>query len=172
MLTAALLVLGLTANAADIGNEERVGVGIRAGASVQTLVGGGLTAKFWTVPGAGFVVHAGSRGGLNGRIPAYFGRIQFERDGMVFADGEKLQGAFYTASGLGWTGFELDDPTFATHFIGFSQGVGLDFRLRSIPLSIFAEAEFQYFLVSISQGQVGLGGFYDIGVGAGARYYF
>lgn len=172
MLAAALLALTVNANAADIGNEERVGVGVRGGASVQTLVGGGLTAKFFTMPGAGFVVHAGSRGGLNGRIPAYFGRIQFERDGMIFADGPKLQGAFYSASGLAWSGLELDDPTFATHFLGFSQGVGLDFRLRGVPLSIFAEAEFQYFLVSISQGQFGIGGYYDIGVGLGARYYF
>lgn len=172
------MILGLmlawsAANAADIGNDERFGVGGFVVGGVGTSYGAqfesGVGLKLYTREDAAFAAEFGGWVPAGGNGVATRVRLRFDRLTYQFNRGQSSRGLFYSGSGLTslWSG-PANDPWFR---IGFSQVGGMLWQLRDVPLEIGGEVGFDLYVFDKAIG-VTFGSDLALTGGLQVRYFF
>lgn len=171
---AILVALALaTAQAADIGNDERVGLGGFVVGGIGTSYGGqvesGLSFKAYTREDAAFSAEVGAWKPMSAPGAATRVRLRFDRLTYQFNRGVSSRGLFYSGSGVTtlWAG-PMDDPWFR---IGFSQVGGMLWQFKSTPMEIGGEVGFDLYVFDKAVG-ITFGSDLALTAGLQVRYFF
>jgi hypothetical protein len=151
MLLSMLLALS-TAQATEVGHSKTFGLGLQAGVPAT------FTGKYWVNDKGGVAFHIGAFSGL------YLdGRIQVEQRFYDLGDWSFAHLGLYWDAGVItrlWT------TTSGGVSLGPTGGVGAEMRFHTVPAAVFAETNFQYYLLDAGTLSVAYTS------GAGGRWYF
>ncbi len=150
MLLSLLLALS-TAQATEVGTSKTFGIGFQGGYPAT------FTGKYWINDAGGVSFHVAAS--------AFYleGRAQVEQRFYDIGNWSFADLALYWDAGVStrlWT------TTSGGLSVGPTGGVGAEMRFHAVPAAVFAETNFQYYLLDLTAPTTG------VTSGAGGRWYF